>query len=96
VGKIKYLGLSEISSDTLRRPHKIHPIADVQVEYLPFTLEIEGRRIGLLKICCELGVAVGSYSPLNRGMSSRTLKSMDDFEEAISGGLPPASLAKVS
>lgn len=72
-GKIKYLGLSEMSSDTLRRAHKVHPITAVQVEYSPFALDIE-KQIDLLKTCRELGVAVVSYSPLSRGLLTGSLK----------------------
>lgn len=81
-GKIKYLGLSEVSSDTLRRAHKVHPISAVQVEYSPFALDIESKQIDILKTCRELGVAVVAYSPLNRGMLAGALKSPDDFEES--------------
>jgi aryl-alcohol dehydrogenase-like predicted oxidoreductase len=80
-GKIKYLGLSEVSSDTLRRAHKVHPISAVQVEYSPFALEIESKQIDLLKTCRELGVAVVAYSPLCRGMLSGALKGPQDLEE---------------
>lgn len=80
-GKFKYLGLSEVSSDTLRRAHKVHPITAVQVEYSPFALEIESEQIGLLRTCRELGVAVVAYSPIGRGIFSGTLRSPDDFEE---------------
>ncbi|EMD97667.1 hypothetical protein COCC4DRAFT_201204 [Bipolaris maydis ATCC 48331] len=80
-GKVKYLGLSEVSSDTLRRAHKVHPIAAVQVEYSPFSLEIENEQTNLLKTCRELGVAVVAYSPLNRGMLTGAVKSPDDFDE---------------
>ena len=62
------MGLSEVSSETLRRAHAVHPIAAVQVEYSPFTLDIEDDKIGLLKTCRELGVTVVAYSPLGRGM----------------------------
>ncbi|KAF2833939.1 Aldo/keto reductase [Ophiobolus disseminans] len=78
-GKIKYLGLSEISSDTLRRAHKVHPISAVQVEYSPFALEIE-KQIDLLKTCRELGVAVVAYSPLSRGMLTGAIKGPEDFD----------------
>ncbi|USP76767.1 uncharacterized protein yc1106_04041 [Curvularia clavata] len=81
LGKVKYLGLSEISSDTLRRAHKVHPISAVQVEYSPFALEIESEQIDLLKTCRELGVAVVAYSPLNRGMLTGALKGPEDFPE---------------
>jgi aryl-alcohol dehydrogenase-like predicted oxidoreductase len=80
-GKIKYLGLSEVSSDTLRRAHAVHPITAVQIEYSPFALEIESKQINLLKTCRELGVAVVAYSPLCRGILAGALKSPDDFEE---------------
>lgn len=80
-GKIKYIGLSEVSSDTLRRAHKVHPITAVQVEYSPFALEIESQQIDLLKTCRELGVATVAYSPLSRGMLTGALKSLDDLEE---------------
>ena len=56
------------SADTLRHAHPVHPITAVQVEYLPFTLDIEDDKIALLKTCRELGVAVVAYSPLGRGM----------------------------
>ncbi len=78
-GKIKYLGLSEVSAATLRRACKVHHIAAVQLEYSPFALEIETEQIGLLKACRELGVAVVAYSPLGRGMLTGTIKSRDDL-----------------
>ena len=67
-GKLKYLGLSEISASTLRRAHAIHPIAAIEVEYSPFTLDIEDDTIGLLKTARELGVKIVAYSPLGRGL----------------------------
>ncbi|KAJ7617150.1 Aldo/keto reductase [Roridomyces roridus] len=79
-GKVKFLGLSEVSSATLRRAHAVHPIAAVQVEYSPFTLDIEDPKIGLLETCRELGVAVVAYSPLGRGLLTGQYKSPDDFE----------------
>lgn len=80
-GKVKYLGLSEVSSDTLRRACKIHHIDAVQVEYSPFAIDIEQPQIDLLKTCRELGVATICYSPLGRGMMTGAYKSKDDFEE---------------
>jgi len=80
-GKVKYLGLSECSSDTLRRAYAVHPIACVQIEYSPFSLDIERDEIGLLKTCRELGVAIVCYSPLGRGLLTGQYKSPDDFEE---------------
>ncbi|KAL8700539.1 MAG: hypothetical protein Q9201_005390 [Fulgogasparrea decipioides] len=80
-GKIKYLGLSEISSETLRRAEKVCHIDAVQIEYSPFTMDIEDPAIGLLDTCRELGVAVVAYSPLGRGVLTGTIKSPADFEE---------------
>ncbi|CAF1014665.1 unnamed protein product [Adineta ricciae] len=80
-GKVKYLGLSECSSDTLRRANAVHPIACVQIEYSPFSLDIERDSIGLLKTCRELGVALVCYSPLGRGLFTGQIKSPKDFEE---------------
>ncbi|KAF8970341.1 NADP-dependent oxidoreductase domain-containing protein [Flammula alnicola] len=78
-GKVRYLGLSEVTAKTLRRAHAVHPIAAVQIEYSPFFLDIEDEKIGLLKTCRELGVAVVAYSPLGRGMLTGTYKSNDDI-----------------
>jgi aryl-alcohol dehydrogenase-like predicted oxidoreductase len=63
-GKIRHLGLSECSSETLRRAHAVHPIAAIQVEYSPFNMEIESEEINLLKTARQLGVAIVAYSPL--------------------------------
>ncbi|KAJ6589504.1 Aldo keto reductase [Mycena capillaripes] len=80
-GKVKHLGLSEVSAATLRRAHAVHPIAAVQVEYSPFTLDIEDPKIGLLAAARELGVQVVAYSPLGRGLITGQYKSPDDFED---------------
>ena len=80
-GKVRYLGLSECSSESLRRAHKVHPISAVQIEYSPFTMDIEDPKIGLLETCRELGVAIVAYSPLGRGFVTGQYKSPDDFEE---------------
>jgi len=78
-GKVKYLGLSEISADTLRRACKIVHIDAVEMEYSPFSLEVEQK--GLLDACRELGVAMIAYSPLGRGFLTGSIKSRTDFEE---------------
>ena len=80
-GKIKYLGLSECSADSLRRAHKVHPITAVQIEYSPWALDIERPEVDLLKACRELGVAVVCYSPIGRGMLSGEYRSPSDFAE---------------
>ncbi|CAH0044695.1 unnamed protein product [Clonostachys solani] len=79
-GKVKLLGLSEISSSTLRRAHAIHPIAAVQVEYSPWTLDIEGPSgTHLFDTCKELGVSIFAYSPLGRGIMTGRVRSAADF-----------------
>jgi hypothetical protein len=80
-GKIKYLGLSECSAESLRRAYKVHPIHAVQIEYSPWALDIESPQIDLLRTCRELGVAVVAYSPIGRGMLSGTIRSPDDLPE---------------
>ncbi|UJR06818.1 hypothetical protein I4U23_011106 [Adineta vaga] len=79
-GQIKYIGLSECSSDTIRRAYKIYPISAVQIEYSPFSLDIEREEIGVLKTCQELGISIVCYSPLGRGILTGQIKSPDDFE----------------
>ncbi|CAO3697128.1 unnamed protein product [Umbelopsis ramanniana] len=77
-GKVRYLGLSECSADTLRRAYKVHPIAAVQVEYSPWTLDIEKN--GLLQACRELGVSIVAYSPLGRGFLAGNIRNFEDLE----------------
>lgn len=69
---IKWIGLSECSSETLRRAKAVKGVGDkvvaAQMEFSPYSLEIE--RLGFVKTARELGVAVVAYSPLGRGMVS--------------------------
>ncbi|KAI0600889.1 NADP-dependent oxidoreductase domain-containing protein [Biscogniauxia sp. FL1348] len=81
-GKIRHLGLCEVSAATLRRACAVHPIAAVQVEYSPFTTDIEAGQNGLLAACRELGVAVVAYCPLSRGLLGGRVKSRDGFGPA--------------
>ncbi|ORY67009.1 aldo/keto reductase [Pseudomassariella vexata] len=68
-GRIKHIGLSTISSTTLRRAVKIAPVAAIQIEYSVFTRDIEGPTgMNLLSTCRELGVAVVVAAPLGRGL----------------------------
>ena len=69
-GKIRHLGISQCSAETLRRAHAVHPIAAVQIEYSPFFLDSE--RNGLFDVAAELGIAFISYRPLGRGFGTRT------------------------
>jgi aryl-alcohol dehydrogenase-like predicted oxidoreductase len=77
-GKIKYLGLSECSADSLRRAHAVHPITCVQVEYSAFCLDIESPQIKLLKTARELGVAIVAYSPLGNGFITGSVRKLED------------------
>ncbi len=72
-GKVRYLGLSEISANTLRRAHAIHPITAVQSEYSLWTRDPERA---LLAACRELGVGFVPFSPLGRAMLTGALTDM--------------------
>ncbi|OZJ04530.1 hypothetical protein BZG36_03988 [Bifiguratus adelaidae] len=78
-GKVRYLGLSECSAQTLRRAHAVHPISAVQVEYSPWSLDIESN--GVLEACRDLGITVVAYSPLGRGFLTGKYKSVEDFDK---------------
>jgi len=80
-GKIRNIGLSECSASTLRRAHAVHPIAALQVEYSPFTLDIEFPEVGLLETARELGVTIVAYSPLGRGLLTGQITSPDQFSD---------------
>ncbi len=76
-GKVRYLGLSEVSAETLRRAHAVHPVAAVQLEYSLFTRDVvEGE---MLATCRELDIAVVAYSPLGRGMLTGAISSREDL-----------------
>jgi aryl-alcohol dehydrogenase-like predicted oxidoreductase len=66
-GCIKHIGLSEVGSDTIRRAHAMHPIADLQIEY---SLISRGIESDILKTCRELGVGITAYGVLSRGLIS--------------------------
>ncbi|KAJ9107354.1 hypothetical protein QFC21_000804 [Naganishia friedmannii] len=78
-GKIKYIGLSEVSAATIRRACAVAHVDAVQMEYSPFSLEVE--QFGVLDACRELGVALVAYSPLGRGMLTGQYTKPSDFEE---------------
>ncbi|MQI32351.1 aldo/keto reductase, partial [Escherichia coli] len=63
-GKIRYIGLSEASPDTIRRAHAVHPITALQMEYSLWTREIEEE---IIPLCRELGIGIVAYCPLGRG-----------------------------
>ncbi|KAJ5108831.1 NADP-dependent oxidoreductase domain-containing protein [Penicillium angulare] len=80
-GKIRYIGLSEVSAATLRRAHAVHPITALQIEYSPFAIDIESPQTDLLKTCRELGIAVVAYSPIGRGLLTGDYQKFEDFAE---------------
>ena len=75
-GKVRYLGLSEAGVETLRRAHKVHPIAALQSEYSLWSRDPED---GVLACCRELGIGFVAYSPLGRGFLSGEIKRFDDL-----------------
>jgi aryl-alcohol dehydrogenase-like predicted oxidoreductase len=77
-GKIRHLGLSEVSSSTLRRAHATHPITAVQSEYSLWTREPENK---LLDACSELGVGFVPFSPLGRAFLAGGVESVEALEE---------------
>ncbi|ASU78907.1 aldo/keto reductase [Actinopolyspora erythraea] len=76
-GKVGHIGLSEVSSDTLRRAHATHRIAAVQQEYSLFSREPENRLLPTLR---ELGVGLVAYSPLGRGMLGGSFRESSEVE----------------
>lgn len=75
-GKVKFLGLSEASAATIRRAHKVHPIAAVQTEYSLFSREPEDEILPTLR---ELGIALVAYSPLGRGFLGGRFNKLEDL-----------------
>ncbi len=75
-GKVRYLGLCEISENTLRRACAVHPISAVQAEYSLWTRDLEARMLAVFK---EFGVTLMAFSPLARGMLSGKLRTLDQL-----------------
>jgi len=69
-GKVRYLGLSEASANSLRRAHAVHPISALQSEYSLLTRDVEAE---ILLLCKELGILFVPFSPLARGLMTNTL-----------------------
>ncbi|WP_428328983.1 aldo/keto reductase [Mucilaginibacter sp.] len=78
-GKVGYIGLSEVSSATIKRAHHIHPITAVQTEYSLFERSVEES--GILNTLNKLGIGFVAYSPLGRGFLSGDINSPDDFAD---------------
>jgi aryl-alcohol dehydrogenase-like predicted oxidoreductase len=75
-GKVRHIGLSEPSPDTVRRAHQVHPLAAIQTEYSLFSREPESELLPLLD---ELGVALVAYSPLGRGFLAGRFRKPEDL-----------------
>jgi aryl-alcohol dehydrogenase-like predicted oxidoreductase len=77
-GKVRQLGLSEVSPATLRAAHAVHPIAAVQMEYSLFSRDVETEMLGT---CRELGVALVAYSPISRGLLTGAVQNTGDLAQ---------------
>jgi aryl-alcohol dehydrogenase-like predicted oxidoreductase len=77
-GKVRYIGLSEASAETIRRAHAVHPITAVQTEYSLWTREVEQEILPALQ---ELGIALVAYAPLGRGFLSGRFSSQEELED---------------
>ena len=77
-GKVRHLGLSEASADTIRRAHAVHPITALQTEYSLWEREPETK---VFPVLAELGIGFVPYSPLGRGFLTGQIRSVDDFAE---------------
>ena len=76
-GKVRFLGLSEAASDTLRKAHATHPITALQTEYSLWSREPEDELFAVVR---ELGIGFVPYSPLGRGFLSGDITSIDDLD----------------
>jgi aryl-alcohol dehydrogenase-like predicted oxidoreductase len=77
-GKVRHLGLSEASAETIRRAHAVHPIAALQSEYSLWTRDPEGPILDTLR---ELGIGLVAYSPLGRGFLAGRFTSPDELDD---------------
>lgn len=79
-GKIRYVGLSEVTVPTLKRAHAVHPITALQSEYSLW--ERKPEKNGILQACQELGIGFVPYSPLGRGFLSGQYRNTNHLEES--------------
>jgi aryl-alcohol dehydrogenase-like predicted oxidoreductase len=77
-GKVRFIGLSEAGSNTIKRAHKIHPLTALQSEYSLWSRDPEDEILPLVK---ELGIGFVAYSPLGRGFLTGRFKTVDDLEQ---------------
>ncbi|UKJ62359.1 aldo/keto reductase [Cellulosimicrobium cellulans] len=76
-GKVRHLGLSEVSVETMRRAHAVHPLAAVQSELSLFSPDV--LRNGEKAVMDELGIGFVAFSPLGRGVLTSSVRSLDDL-----------------
>lgn len=76
-GKVRYIGLSEASAETIRRAHAVHPVTAVQSEYSLWSRDVEAE---VLPACRELGIGFVPYSPLGRGFLAGRFSSPDELD----------------
>jgi len=81
-GKVRFIGLSEAAPETLRRAHRVHPIAALQTEYSLWTRDVESD--GVLGTTRELGIAFVAYSPLGRGFLAGRFRSTHELGDGDS------------
>jgi len=77
-GKVRHLGLSEAGAQTVRRAHRVHPIAALQTEYSLWTRDVEAE---ILPLCRELGIGFVAYSPLGRGVFGGEIGGAESLSE---------------
>src|SRR5213595_3150729 len=77
-GKVRFVGLSEAGTDTIRRAHAVHPITALQSEYSLWTRDPEDKVLG---VCRELGIGFVPYSPLGRGFLTGKIQNVDELDE---------------
>ncbi|WDM10798.1 aldo/keto reductase [Streptomyces lavenduligriseus] len=76
-GKVRYIGLSEASAETIRRAHAVHPVTAVQSEYSLWSRDVEAE---VLPACRELGIGFVPYSPLGRGFLAGRFTSTEELD----------------
>ena len=77
-GKVRYIGLSEVSGETLKRANKIHPITAVQTEYSVWSRDVEDTTLSVIK---DLGISLIPYSPLGRGFLSGKIRNISELSK---------------
>jgi aryl-alcohol dehydrogenase-like predicted oxidoreductase len=84
-GKVRTIGLSEVSAETIRRAHRVHPITAVQSEYSPWTRNPE---IAVFDVCREFGIALVAFSPVGRGFFGGDVRDAGYPEKDIRRSMP--------